>query len=175
RKLDESLEVGYSCAGSVVEVSGAAVPYRIGERVACMGTGFAVHAEYVTVPVNLLAPVPAAVELDTAAFGAVACIALQGIWRLELTPGQTVGVIGLGLIGQIALQLLRALGYQVCGFDLDPGRAARAVEFAGVPAWGLRDRDCRQEVDALTRGQGLDGVLLCAATPSSEPANQAFD
>lgn len=175
RKLDDYTMLGYSCAGQVVEVSGNELPYQVGDRVACMGTGFATHSEYVSMPINLVAPLSPGVPYDEAAFAALACIAMQGIRRLELGPGENVALVGLGLIGQIAAQLLVALGYRVMGMDLSSERAATARALAGIEAWGTLDLDSVQRVHELTDGYGADGVLICAATSSDQPVNMAFD
>ncbi len=175
RKLQQFTAIGYSSAGYIVEVDHGGVPFAVGDRVACMGTGFASHAEYVVVPKNLVARVPEGVSFESASFGALGCVALQGIRRLELTPGERIGVIGLGLVGQLCVRLLDAMGYQVFGMDLRPARAAQAAEVNGVTAWALVEVDSVRRVDQLTAGQGLDGVIVCAASASDDPINLAFD
>jgi predicted dehydrogenase/threonine dehydrogenase-like Zn-dependent dehydrogenase len=175
RKLDDVSPAGYSSAGVVLEVSGDDVPFRVGDRVACMGAGFANHAEFATVPMKLAHKLPEKASFDEGAFGALACIALQGIRRLELTPGEKIGVIGLGLIGQITVQLLIALGYEAVGFDLDTIRATRARELSGIRAWCLNETDSLVTIGQLTKGTGLDGMIVCAATSSDEPVNLALD
>jgi predicted dehydrogenase len=174
-KLEDYTMIGYSCAGQVVEVDHDELPFAVGQHVVCMGVGFANHAEYVVVPRNLAVAIPKDVSLEQAAFGALGCIALEGIRRLELTPGERVGVIGLGLIGQICVRLLDTMGYQVCGTDLSAERAAKAGEVQGVHAWALEAVDSVAKVKALTEGYGLDGVVVCAAAKSSDPVNLAFD
>jgi predicted dehydrogenase len=175
RKLEDYTAIGYSCVGRVVEVSGSDLSFQPGDLVACIGTGFATHAEYVVVPSNLAVLLPSGVDCAEGAFGALACIAMQGIRRLELTPGEIVGVIGLGLIGQIASQLLVGMGYQAVGMDIIPDRAAKAKELAGIEAWSSQDADSISRVQELTNGRGLDGVLICAATESDGLINLAFD
>lgn len=174
-KLKEFSPIGYSSAGTVVEADGESFPFQPGDRVACMGAGLANHAEYVAVPRNLLARIPDGVPLEEAAFASIACIALQGIRRLELTPGESIGVIGLGLIGQIAVRLLAAMGHEVYGADLDPRRVATAGEVEGAVAWASGETDSRGMILERTGGRGLDGVVVCAATDSDEPVNLAFD
>lgn len=174
-KLKEFSPIGYSCAGIVVETDTPAFPFQPGQRVACMGVGFASHAEYVSVPRNLLAAVPEGAALEEAAFGSIACIALQGIRRLDLSPGERVGVVGLGLIGQIAVRLLTAMGYEVFGADLNATRVRDAALVPGVTAWNTGESDGAAFVAEHTRGQGLDGVMICAATDSSVPVNAAFE
>ncbi|MEW5961604.1 MAG: zinc-binding alcohol dehydrogenase, partial [Chloroflexota bacterium] len=174
-KLDDYTAPGYSCAGQVIEVAHEGMPFRPGDLVACIGTGFATHSEYVVAPLNLVAPIPNGVDCTEGAFGALASIAMQGIRRLELSPGEWVGVVGLGLIGQITVQLLVGLGYRVVGLDLSPRRAARARELAKIEAWSADEADSLHQVQRLTQGYGLDGVIICAASQSDQPINLAFD
>ena len=174
-KLQDYTMLGYSCAGQVVEVDHDQMPFTVGSYVACMGTGFANHADYVVVPRNLAVPIPTGVSLEEAAFAALGCIALQGIRRLDLTPGERVGVLGLGLIGQVCIRLLAMLGYQPYGIDLSAARAQKAAEVEGVTAWSLSTVDSLGQVMALTHGEGLDGVVVCAASQSDEPVNLSFD
>ena len=175
RKLEDYVALGYSCAGMVVEVGCEDLSVRAGDLVACMGGGVATHSEYVVVPANLMAPIPKGVACSEAAFGALACIALQGIRRLEMRAGEWIGVLGLGLIGQIAVQLLVRMGYRAIGIDLLSQRAAKAQELAGIDAWSSEDVDSIYRVNELTNGYGLDGVIVCAATQSNHPINLAFD
>jgi len=173
-KLSDYTAMGYSCAGRVLEVDGD-LPYREGDLVACMGTGFATHAEYVTVPKNLMARIPDGVSAAEAACGALACIAMQGIRRLDLTPGENVGVVGLGLIGQLCMRLLATMGYRAFGIDLSADRVAKALEVEGAVAWTPDEANGAMRVRDDTSGFGLDGVIVCAASKSNEPVNQAFD
>lgn len=174
-KLADYTTIGYSSAGQIVEVDNTDLPFAVGDRVACMGAGFANHAEYVVVPKNLAVRVPDGIALEEAAFAALGCIAMQGIRRLELTPGERIGLIGLGLIGQVCLRLLEALGYQVFGTDLYGERVKKAQEVAGAEVWVLGETDSLGHVQRLTEGHGLDGVIVCAASQSDEPVNLAFD
>jgi predicted dehydrogenase/threonine dehydrogenase-like Zn-dependent dehydrogenase len=173
-KLADYVPLGYSAVGEVVEVDDTGGPFAVGQTLACLGSGVANHAEYLAVPENLAVPLPPGVPLDQAAFGAVGCIGMQGIRRLDAQPGEWIGVIGLGLIGQVTIRLLRAMGYEVCGADIVGGRVdlARA---AGIAAWPLDQVDSAAQVLELTGGRGLDGVIVCAATASNEPVNLAFD
>jgi predicted dehydrogenase len=174
-KLEDYTMIGYSSAGQIVEVDNTDLPFTVGDRVACMGAGFATHAEYVVVPKNLAVRLPDGVALEEAAFAALACIAMQGIRRLDLTPGERIGVIGMGLIGQICIRLLDALGYQSFGIDLHTARVEKAKEVVGVEAWTIGATDSLHHVQNLTEGHGLDGVIVCAASTSDEPVNLAFD
>ena len=174
-KLTEAVPLGYSSAGVVLEVLGTSAPFKEGDRVACMGAGYASHADYVAVPKNLCAVIPNEVPLDQASFAALACIALQGVRRLELTPGENVGVVGLGLIGQLTVRVLCALGYRAFGLDLARPRIQKALEVPGVHAFDPVDTQAVDLVRQMTSGHGLDGVIVCAASKSSGPVNQAFE
>ncbi len=175
QKLAEYSAPGYSAVGRVIDVSDPSLPVKVGDLVACVGAGIAVHAEYLVVPENLLVVLPPNVAAREASFGALLCIAMQGIRRLQLDPGEIVGVIGLGLIGQITLQLLSAMGYRSIGFDLRGDRAAKARELGFSQAWSLTEADPVQLAAGLTHGHGLDGVIVSAATSSDAPVNLAFD
>jgi predicted dehydrogenase/threonine dehydrogenase-like Zn-dependent dehydrogenase len=175
RKLSDYSLMGYTSAGVVMEVDNETIPFKPGDRVACMGAGLANHAEYVVVPKNLVAHVPENVPLEEACFGALGCIALQGIRRLELPPGERIGVLGLGVIGQICIRIANALGYETFGMDLSEKRAALASSVPGVVAWSSTAENSEAKVLELTNDQGLDGVVVCAATPHDEPINLAFD
>lgn len=174
-KLKEYAPIGYSTAGVVVETDSPQFPFPPGTRVACMGAGLASHAEYVAIPRNLMARVPDGVALEEAAFAAIACIAMQGIRRLDLTPGENIGVIGLGLIGQITVRMLAAMGYNAFAADLDPARVADATGISGVKGWTIGTDDGQSVAMEATGGVGLDGVIICAATESDAPVNSAFD
>lgn len=165
---------GYSAAGVVVEPSRKPGDLRPGDRVACAGAGFANHAEYDAVPRNLLARIPEGVTFRQAAFTTVGTIALQGVRRAEVTLGETVVVVGLGLIGQITAQILDAAGCVVIGSDPIPARRELAARLAGAHTLDPTLGDAAAQVMALTNGVGADKVILCAATPSSQPTNEAF-
>lgn len=166
--------VGYSAAGEVVAPGPASAQLRAGDRVAASGAGKANHADYVAVPQNLLAAVPVGVSYPEAAFTTVGAIALQGVRRAEVTLGETVVVVGLGLIGQIAAQLLDAAGCHVIGSDPLQERRELAARLAGAKTIDPTLGDAPQQVMALTGGVGADKVILCAATRASEPTNEAF-
>jgi predicted dehydrogenase len=175
-KLGESRPIGYSSAGVVIDGGGPDCPLQPGQRVACMGSGYANHAEFVSVPWNLVAAIGPAVPFELGAFGALGCIAIQGLRRLELSPGERVGIVGVGLIGQLALRLAGAMGYEAFGFDINQIRvehAARHTTARRVIDSGACDPI--QLVASVTGGGGLDGVLICAATDSDAPVNQAFE
>lgn len=175
-KLADFTPLGYSSAGVILEVDDKNVGFKPGQRIVCMGTGFANHAEYVAVPSNLAVQVPDNVPLDQASFGAITCIAMQGIRRLELSPGERIAVVGLGLIGQVALRLATVMGYEAYGIDINERRVTHAREF--VKAKAVFNSMASDPVTALrdfTDGAGVDGIVICASGKSDEIINQAFN
>lgn len=165
---------GYSAAGMIVAPGRDSGDFKAGDAIAGAGAGFANHADYDAIPTNLMARIPSGVTYRQAAFTTVGAIALQGVRRAEVTLGETVVVVGLGLIGQITAQLLDAAGCKVIGTDLMADRRELASRLAGAltidPALG----DAAAQVRAMTGGIGADKVILCAATKSSAPTNDAF-
>lgn len=156
--------LGYSAAGTVLQVGPEAPSFQVGSLVACGGAGFANHAEMVYVPGNLCAAVPPGVVAEQAAFGTVGSIALHGLRQATLEQGDLVVISGLGLIGQLAVRLALAYGHPVVG--VDPSEQARTeVEALGISAYP-------PDHSALTR-IGADAVLLTAATSSSAPITAA--
>ncbi len=174
-RLDASQALGYSCAGEVIKVGEGVDDIAVGDRVACAGSGYASHAEYVTVPRNLVAKLPENVSYDDAVFATIGAIALQGIRRAELTSGESVGVIGLGLMGQITVAILKAYGHPVFGTDISPERL-KAAKNLGLDAGGVTGTDDVEELaSAFSGGHGLDAVIITAATADSGPVNLAGD
>lgn len=171
-KLGESHALGYSAAGVVVEVGEGAEEFRAGERVACAGTGYAAHAELLSVPKNLCVRLPDAVDFESAAFATLGAIALQGVRLAEPTLGESVVVIGLGLIGQLAVQLLRANGCRVFGVDLDASKVELAKTL-GADDGCVSNEGVKEAVLRWSRGRGADAVLITAATQSDEPVELA--
>ena len=166
--------VGYSCAGIVAEVDEGVESFRPGDRVACAGAGYANHAEAVVVPQNLTVAVPPAVDLAAAATATLGAIALQGVRRAQPTLGETVGVIGLGLVGQLTVQLLKAAGCRVVGIDLQRTRVELARSLGLDEGLVPTDGGLEARILALTQGFGLDAVILTAATRSDDPVNLAM-
>ena len=168
-KLEQPLPLGYCNVGEVLAVGKGVEGFAVGDRVASNGK----HAEVVSVPLNLCARIPAAVSDEAAAFMVVGAIALQGIRLVQPTLGEAVVVTGLGLIGQLALQLLRANGCRVLGIDLDPAKLAIARSFGAEVVNLGAGEDPVQAAERFSRGRGVDAVLVTAATKSSEPMHQA--
>ena len=172
-RLNTFVPLGYSSAGEVLEV-GAEVPdVTRGDLVACAGAGYASHSEMVFVPKNLVVKLPEDVSTRQGAFATLGAIALQGVRRADLTPGERVAVIGLGLVGQLTVQILHAYGFPVLGLDVDPGRVEGARRWS-MERYGVIGRD---DVDgmalAFSNGVGVDAVVVTAATNTSEPVELA--
>jgi len=167
-RLSKPEGLGYSLSGTVLDVAGNQWPqFQEGDRVACAGAGYAVHAEVVSVPRNLVARVPRGVDLAEAAFASVGAIALHGVRQADVRLGESVAVIGLGLVGQLCVGLCRAAGCDVIGIDLVPGRFETALTVGASVAF-LPD-DAASGIEELTGGRGVDAVLICAATETNEP------
>jgi polar amino acid transport system substrate-binding protein len=171
-KLGSLSALGYSAAGIVVDVGDDTTGFRVGDRVACAGVGYASHAEAVSVPKNLCVRLPDAVTFDAGAFGTVGAIALQGVRLAEPTLGESVVVIGLGLIGQLAVQLLNANGCRVFGIDLDEEKIELAKRL-GAEDGSAPNSDAKQRVLEWSRGRGADAVLITAGTSSNDPVELA--
>ncbi len=178
-RLDQPQSPGYSSAGTVIAVGEGVTDLQTGDRVACAGAGFAVHAEVACIPRLLMARIPrgngfeaAEVSFDEAAFATLGAVALHGVRTSEAKLGDLVAVIGLGLLGQLTMQLLKAAGCRVLGLDLDPSRAdlARQIGADGATASASEFRDLCLE---RSHAAGVDSVLITAETPSSDPVNLA--
>jgi predicted dehydrogenase/threonine dehydrogenase-like Zn-dependent dehydrogenase len=172
-RLTAFTPLGYSSAGVVVGVGEGVREFRVGDRVACAGAGYANHAELNWVPQNLVVPVPEGVALEGAAFATLGAIALQGVRQAGVELGENVVVIGLGLLGQLTVQLLRAAGVRPIGVDVD---AARVELAAGLGALGVERRDdVVDRVRVATGGIGADAVIITAATSSEDPMRLACE
>jgi predicted dehydrogenase/threonine dehydrogenase-like Zn-dependent dehydrogenase len=172
-RLDVPVALGYSCAGTVLEVGRRVHGLQLGDRVACAGAGYASHAEVIAVPKNLVVRIPDGVSEEDAAFVTTGAIALQGVRVADVRVGERVVVIGLGLIGLLTVQLLKAAGCVVLGTDLSPARVALARELGADDARVLDSAAIVEAVDAFTHGRGADAVLITAATKSSGPVELA--
>lgn len=170
-KLDTPLPMGYCNAGVVREVGAGVSGFRVGDRVASNGR----HAEVVCVPMNLCARIPDVVSDDEAAFTVIGAIALQGIRLANPTLGESVVVSGLGLVGLIAVQLLRANGCRVLGIDPDGARCELARGFGAETVNLSGGGDPLSAARLFSRGHGVDAVIVTASTRSSEPIHQAAE
>ena len=168
-KLNTPLPLGYCNVGRAVGIGSSATSFSVGDRVLSNGK----HAEFVSVPQNLCAKIPDTVDDDSAAFTVIGAIALQGIRLLQPTLGETVVVTGLGLIGLVAVQLLRAHGCRVLGLDFDASKLALARQFGAETVNLAASEDPITVAQAYSRGRGVDAVLITASTKSNEPIHQA--
>ena len=177
-RLDSLMPLGYSCAGTVIEVGEGVKEFQVGDRVACGGGGYANHAEVVFVPKNLVSRIPNALEkaisFEEAAFTTVGAIALQGIRQTEPTMGETIAVVGLGLLGLLTVQLLKANGCQVIGMDINAKRCQLA-ESLGCDGTATENGAFLSLVENRTKGNGVDAVLITAGTKSNSPIELAAD
>jgi predicted dehydrogenase/threonine dehydrogenase-like Zn-dependent dehydrogenase len=172
--ISSPIPLGYSCAGEVIAVGRDATEFRVGDRVACAGLNFANHAEVDYVPRNLVAKIPDNVPFDSACFVTLGAIAMQGVRLAQLELGETVVVLGLGLVGQIAAQLARAAGATVIAFDPDSVKAELAGR-AGAHLVATSPEQLAALVAEKTDRHGADAILVCAATKSDEPLRQAAE
>lgn len=171
-KLDSYKSLGYSASGVVVE---SRTPlFSTGDRVAAAGAGYANHAELITVPSNLAVKIPINVDFKSAAYTTVAAIALQGVRQADVRIGETVAVIGLGLIGQITIQLLKSSGCRVIGLDIDEYLFKTAAE-SGADLTLLSNSNSARDINSFSRGMGCDSVIITAGTSSNQPIELALD
>jgi len=165
-RLDQPMPLGYSSAGTITAVGPGLQGFKVGNRVACAGGGYAVHAEYAVVPKNLLVHLPDDVDFESAAFATLGAIALHGFRLARPQLGERVAVIGLGLLGLLTVGIARAAGCRVFGVDLDPRRVELALQ-AGAEA--VPRSQAEEAALSWSQGQGADCVLICADTPSDDP------
>ncbi len=169
-RLAEPMPLGYSSAGEIIELGQGISEFKVGQRVACAGGGYAVHAEYALVPKNLVALLPENVDDESAAFSTLGAIALHGFRLADVQLGARVAVIGMGLLGQLAASIASAAGCQVYGIDLDAARVGLAKERGHSAA--LRD-GAEKKALRFSGEEGFDAVLICADTESSDPVELA--
>jgi len=175
RQFQESLiPLGYSSAGFVIAKGKNVTDINVGDKVACAGAGKACHAEIVSVPRNLVAKIPERVSFEEAAFTTLGAIAMQGIRRANVQFGETVVIFGVGLIGQLAVQIAKAAGYRVIAVDKRPERVDLAISMGADIGLLVGKHDLEREVSIYTDGYGADAVIIYAATQSSEPVSQAM-
>ena len=172
-KLDSPIPLGYSSAGRVIEVGSNMSGLNIGDRVACGGAGYANHSEINYVPKNLMVKIPDGVDDVDASFVTVGAIALQGVRQTEPKLGERVAVMGLGLLGQLTVQLLKANGCKVIGSDVDPDKIALAKKLGA-------DDTCHAgelitKASEFSNGYGVDAVIIAASTMSNQPVIDAAE
>jgi len=169
-RLDQPMALGYSSAGTITALGKDMQGFKVGQRVACAGGGFAVHAEYNVVPRNLLTPLPKNVDFEAAAFTTLGAIAMHGFRLAEPQIGENVAAIGLGLLGLLAVQIAAAAGCNVLGIDINPKRVALASSL-GIQA--VPRSKAIEASQAFTSNRGFDSILICADTPSNDPVELA--
>jgi predicted dehydrogenase/threonine dehydrogenase-like Zn-dependent dehydrogenase len=169
-RLDAPMPLGYSSAGTIVALGQGVQGFRVGDRVACAGGNYAVHAEYAVVPAHLLARLPENVDFESAAFTTLGAIAMHGFRLAQPQLGERVGIIGLGLLGLLATGIAHAAGCQVFGVDLAPQRVTLAQHMGATAV--LRPQAV-EAAQAFSHGYGLDVILICADTPSADPVELA--
>ncbi|MFN2316291.1 MAG: bi-domain-containing oxidoreductase [Gemmatimonadales bacterium] len=171
-RLQEPIATGYSCAGIIEAVGERVKDLHPGQLVCCAGAKYANHAQFIAVPRNLCHPVPDGVTAQDAASATIGAIALQGVRQANIELGQTVAIVGLGLIGLLEVQLAHAAGATVVAVDPQPGRQALALELGAARACAPDDLPALAA--ELTGGLGLDATLIAAATKSDEPLRAAM-
>lgn len=171
-RLESFAGTGYSAAGRIVQLGEGVDDLGVGDMVACAGAAYANHAEVIVVPKNLCARVPEGVGVEDAAYTTIAAIALQGIRQAEVRLGESVAVIGLGLVGQLTVQMLKASGCVVYGIDTEPLAVGLAKQ-SGADGAFLRSEDIRSIIMHSTAGSGADAVIITAATRSEDPVDLA--
>lgn len=171
-RLETFTPLGYSCSGVVIGVGEGVRDFRCGDRVACAGAGYASHAEVNLVPQNLAVRVPEKVAMDAAALSTIGAVAMQGLRQSQAALGETVLIIGAGLVGALTIQLARAAGCRVIAIDLDPQRAGEAVKLGAHLGLVLSDSDLEARVRHFSR-YGADVAIITAGTRSSEPVELA--
>lgn len=169
-RLDQPMALGYSTAGTIIALGKNMQGFKVGQRVACAGGGYATHAEYNVIPKNLLTPLPKNVDFESAAFTTLGAIALHGLRLAEPQLGENVAIIGLGLLGLLTIQLAAAAGCNVLGIDLDPKRIklASSLGLQAVPRQGAESAAA-----AFTANRGFDAIIICADTSSNDPIELA--
>ena len=174
KKLDAYSPLGYSCAGEVIEVGEGVTEFKLGDKVACAGVGYANHAEIVSVPVNLCVKLEKDAKLKDAAYNTLGAISMQGVRQADMRLGESCVVIGLGLLGQLAALILKASGVTVIGIDVSEAAVKKAIENNVVDLGLTRNAaGIEEQIQGATNGYGADIVIIAAATNSLDPINFA--
>ncbi len=174
-KLDSLTPLGYSASGVVIAVGAGAEEFHVGQKVACGGAGYANHAEVNFVPKNLVVPVPDNVSMESASFATIGSIALHGFRQSEMQLGETACVIGLGLLGQLLVQILRAAGMVVIGVDLVQSRCDLAEKLGANAGMAPNDPELKTYVNRITNGIGVDCVFIAAGGNTNGPVELAVE
>lgn len=172
KKLDAYSPLGYSSAGEVIEVGEGVTEFKVGDRVACAGAGYANHAEIIAVPVNLCVKLSEDANLKNAAYNTLGAISMQGVRQADVRLGESVAVIGLGLLGQLACLILKASGVHVIGIDVSENAVKSALKNKVVDeAYARGTAGLNDIINNHTSGQGVDATIIAAATSSLDPIN----
>jgi predicted dehydrogenase/threonine dehydrogenase-like Zn-dependent dehydrogenase len=169
-RLDQPMSLGYSSAGTIVALGKNMRGFKVGQRVACAGLNYAVHAEYNLVPRNLLTPIPKKVDFESASFTTLVAIAMQGFRLAVPQIGENVAVIGMGLLGLLTAQIAAAAGCRVLGIDVDSNKI-RLASSLGLEA--VARQGAESAAQTFTTNCGFDAVIVCAATTSNDPVELA--
>lgn len=172
-KLDAWAPLGYSCSGHVIEIGREVTGFKVGDKVACAGQDIANHADVVSVPVKLCAKIPQNCPVNFAAYTTVGTIALQGIRQADVRLGESCAVIGLGLLGQLTVQMLKASGVQAFGIDINPFSVETALKSGADLSFERSDDDLEMRIMEATSGYGVDAVIITAGTNSLDPVELA--
>lgn len=172
-KLDTPMALGYSSAGVAIEVAKGVEGISVGDRVACAGASYATHSEIVSVPKNLCARIPDGVSFDDACYVTLGAIATHGVRQAAAAFGESVAVIGCGLLGLISLQILSAAGTRVFAVDINQSKLDLAKKLGAAGAALSNEAEITQIAEAFTAGEGFDAVIVTAATKSSDPLRLA--
>jgi len=170
QRLDQPMKLGYSSAGTVVKIGEGVIGYEIGQRVACAGGNYAVHAEYAVIPRNLLTPIPDQVDDESAAFTTLGAIALHAFRLTQVQLGGSIAIIGLGLVGILAAFIAEAAGCRVVGIEVDPHRLELARQIGLIADLPQRANELKS---AITMDVGFDAILIAADTTTNEPVELA--
>jgi len=174
KKLDAYSPLGYSCAGEIIEVGEGVTEFKVGDKVACAGVGYANHAEIVSVPINLCVKLDKNANLKDAAYNTVGAIAMQGVRQADMRLGESCVIIGLGLLGQLAALILKASGVTVIGVDVSEAAVKQALDNKIVDLGLTRNATgVEEQIQNATNGYGADTVIIAAATNSLDPINFA--
>jgi predicted dehydrogenase/threonine dehydrogenase-like Zn-dependent dehydrogenase len=171
KKLEAYSPLGYSCAGEVIDVADDVTEFAKGDFVACAGVGYAVHAEIVAVPKNLVVKLKDGSNLKNASFNTLGSIAMQGIRQADLRLGETCAVIGIGLLGQLTCLMLKASGIRVIGIDVSVAAVASVRAHCADLALARNTLGIEEHISQFTNGIGVDAVIIAAATDSLDPIN----
>lgn len=174
-RLDSPVPLGYSSSGIITDLGKEVDEFRVGDGVACFGGGYACHADVIFVPKNLCVKIPENVDFEKAAFAGLGAIALHGIRMAKPTLGENIVIIGLGLLGQIALQILKASGCKVFGIDIDEQKISLALEIGSDDGAVIGKDNVVTEVRNFSKGYGADAVIIFASTSSNQPIKLAAE